>query len=465
MAYVIGEGNVRKVCRAKDPAHCRYHKQADGTPLKHYTTRAEVDQAIEDVYQRASSSKKLSNQPFRVNLQDDMDIDESLIDGLSADDFNRQWRETRDALIHYDADAINAEYDQYAAKSEAQLQDINDQLNPESLYDQKDHTVIRKTAQAALDAHLQRQQSLSDAQKAMRNPNDVSVLQHQTMNIRNLMPHGERYLEGIQRRQDALGSSLLNNHQDILSCTRNGDKVSFTFRGDKPGSMHRTSQWSISLPASLINVKAGLDAEAQDSASIVSGLQSYLQSDLTHDKRGLKGLESDTAHIETALRHAGRKQDISSMTHDLGSSLWSRRDRERKLRGQSNQIKDAMTRAQQQRDHALNAKQILDEQALRLQSFNGMKPVKLSEHDRAGIITRYQQSKNDANIVTILGRNDRDQFLIQSESDPNYQYAERIGHGPGESWNTIRRAVVDRHGVVQKLSISNDVIRQDWQVQ
>lgn len=48
-AYVI-VGGERKVCRAKDPAHCRYHKNEDGSPMKHYPDRKSADEALEALH-------------------------------------------------------------------------------------------------------------------------------------------------------------------------------------------------------------------------------------------------------------------------------------------------------------------------------------------------------------------------------------------------------------------------------
>ena len=55
MAYVIVDG-VSKRCRAKDPAHCRYHKNADGTPMTHYASKAEADAILEKQHAGSGSS-------------------------------------------------------------------------------------------------------------------------------------------------------------------------------------------------------------------------------------------------------------------------------------------------------------------------------------------------------------------------------------------------------------------------
>lgn len=116
-AYVIMDG-VRKVCRAKDPAHCRYHKNADGSPLTHYTTRAEADAELERQHASGSEPTSLSkvvktktavNSSANVDSLAGVDATSWEVAAVDAKMTDSQIREADSALSDLDATRIEAD--------------------------------------------------------------------------------------------------------------------------------------------------------------------------------------------------------------------------------------------------------------------------------------------------------------------------------------------------------------------
>lgn len=60
MTWYVPNGNKSERCRAKDPAHCRYHVGKDGTVMKHYSSLEACRKAIEEEAKRRNTGNKRS---------------------------------------------------------------------------------------------------------------------------------------------------------------------------------------------------------------------------------------------------------------------------------------------------------------------------------------------------------------------------------------------------------------------
>lgn len=60
MTWYVPNGNKSERCRAKDPAHCRYHVGKDGAVMQHYSSLEACRKAIEDEAKRRNTGNKRS---------------------------------------------------------------------------------------------------------------------------------------------------------------------------------------------------------------------------------------------------------------------------------------------------------------------------------------------------------------------------------------------------------------------
>lgn len=60
MTWYVPNGNKSERCRAKDPAHCRYHVGKDGAVMQHYPSLEACRKAIEDEAKRRNTGNKRS---------------------------------------------------------------------------------------------------------------------------------------------------------------------------------------------------------------------------------------------------------------------------------------------------------------------------------------------------------------------------------------------------------------------
>ena len=136
MAYVIVDG-VSKRCRAKDPAHCRYHKNADGTPMTHYASKAEADAVLEKQHAGSGSSASSSLSKSKAAAAEAItgatkagtaedNVDELGIDASS-------WTSAPVAGVMPEADAERAEYELARAEDlDAKAQEVIGKLDTEA---------------------------------------------------------------------------------------------------------------------------------------------------------------------------------------------------------------------------------------------------------------------------------------------------------------------------------------------
>ena len=60
MTWYVPNGNKSERCRAKDPAHCRYHVGKDGAVMQHYSSLESCRKAIEEEAKRRNTGNKRS---------------------------------------------------------------------------------------------------------------------------------------------------------------------------------------------------------------------------------------------------------------------------------------------------------------------------------------------------------------------------------------------------------------------
>lgn len=136
MAYVIVDG-VSKRCRAKDPAHCRYHKNADGTPMTHYVSKAEADAVLEKQHAGSGSSVSTSLSKSKAESEEaeagatKAKAAEGSVDRLGID--ASSWTPAPVAGVMQEADVARAEYELSRAKDmDAKAQEAIGKLDVEA---------------------------------------------------------------------------------------------------------------------------------------------------------------------------------------------------------------------------------------------------------------------------------------------------------------------------------------------
>lgn len=179
-AYVIVDGE-RKVCRAKDPAHCRYHKNEDGSPMKHYPDRKSADEALEAQHAAgaAGGSSSLSKETATRGGSMDADLginvsgwsrepavgrpDDSMLGDVSAEhERNARLRgEAAHVISKIDEDmaSLTAKVDAKNAESEAARKDMA------AVLDDPEVAALRDRLQGEVDAARERDEKLAPADR------------------------------------------------------------------------------------------------------------------------------------------------------------------------------------------------------------------------------------------------------------------------------------------------------------
>ena len=175
-AYVIVDGE-RKVCRAKDPAHCRYHKNEDGSPMKHYPDRKSADEALEAQHAAgaAGGSSSLSKETAARGGSMDADLgidvagwsrepavgrpDDSMLEDVSAEvERNARLRaEAAGVVSRMDEEiaSLTAKSDAKGAESEAARKDMA------AVLDDPEVVALRDRLQGEVDAARERDGKLA----------------------------------------------------------------------------------------------------------------------------------------------------------------------------------------------------------------------------------------------------------------------------------------------------------------
>ena len=175
-AYVI-VGGERKVCRAKDPAHCRYHKNEDGSPMKHYPDRKSADEALESQHAAgaAGGSSSLSKEAAARGGSMDADLgidvagwnrepaagrpDDSMLEDVTAERERNARLRTEAAAVVGKMDeemaSLTAKADAKGSEAEAARKDMA------AVLDDPEVAALRGRLQGEIDAARERDEKLA----------------------------------------------------------------------------------------------------------------------------------------------------------------------------------------------------------------------------------------------------------------------------------------------------------------
>jgi hypothetical protein len=479
MAYVIIDGD-RKVCRAKDPDHCRYHKKQDGSPLKHYATRSEADAVIERLNYSASRSGRL----VKSNKRYDPDAVKAAINAVSG---KTDHAPVIDADLAKDNGLDHILWDDLNAK----IADLSDQ-NIDSKIRRKDHELRSEIdqenikrgdyAQKYTEEDLKHHQALAadlirdggqgmEKIGAIRNGLNGDTLHDASLltSLKTVKPShflnksGLRYLEGIRRRDGYLAESL-ESVQSLKSVSRSrSGKIRFNFnekpRSPENGQYAEVRSFSVSFPDGMIDVKGGLDAEYDEYRKNMDDLK-----DLTAvSYPAVDGLDERIRDASVVAGAANRFNDGERTALDIDGTITRRKNSDRNHVSALIGMHDKLAQLPHEKASMLSERKRLEVTKMKMLALDGMHPVASHSANDLKAIRSFNGGTlpSDLRMIRVLARNKQGDRLIETQSDPNWQYAEKIG-GMGGSHNTVERHVISKSGDEKTINVNGSDLTARW---
>lgn len=352
-AYVI-VGGERKVCRAKDPAHCRYHKNEDGSQMKHYPDRKSADEALEALHAEGSAggSSSLSKEAASRAEASDLGINvagwhrepavgrpaDSMLEDVSTE------RE-RNARLRAEAAAVvsrmDAEIAGLTAKAEAKVKEADAaRETTAAVFEDPEVVALRDRLQGEVDAARERDEKLAPADRvksvmAFQEGKPAAEAAIHPIDLIGDSRYAAAVLNGERERRDRSAYSygyMPSEHTPIEKpsvitgveeySSSHGDRLKITYKNVSMKTGRPGKARYFTMPASMASSAAALSGDA---AQRLEELKSPKNAVAVASEAGRKAYTEASARRQAA---DAARQDYMSQVWLLGKD---KKDLERAL--------------------------------------------------------------------------------------------------------------------------------------
>jgi hypothetical protein len=395
-----------------------------------------------------------------LNSTDHINVDEAILEpGSSPESYSRDLADVKQRLKDSSEDSVDKDLEerkQYLIQDNQKMDRIIDAAQAYAPDDIKKNQRIAKNYLLGNRAKLTALEKSSAIMDTAGDEDGRILALNQARNIHPKNFIDPMYINAIARHDAVYAEALQDEAFEVKSVEPVGNRVKFTFRGQKPGSYYPTQEWSQSVPKDQVNPD-GIGNEIHDTRNTIKLLSSYTSYNPSNDARGFNGRMTDAVNLAKASRNLG-----GSMTYeDIDPSIDKRFNA---IRGAKNHIKfnEANEGAyyKEVTDRMLKNRSSAEHDAARLVGMNGMKKINVRDER---IIRIEKTLSSYGGRPRVIGMSDADHYLVESESDPDYLQAEYT-RGLGSAHNDITRSVVNHTGAVQSFRGSNEDIPLRWRL-
>lgn len=467
MTSFVPKGNKAERCRAKDPAHCRYHVKKDGTVMKHYPSLEACRKAIEDEAKRRNTSKQGLSKAGKVTSGMSREAMIKAITGedMTADskpkkrrnsstgrvlDLNnlRKPRFTGNVMAEADWEKTYSEYRNSGKEAILEQQKIIDGANDRL-------GKLREMRRAKVeDYHQQRVEEMNDEmariggkasalasqiEQARKDgvDSDMSSLIGRTLTIADdVQPSGDRYIAAIANRSSERGRELASPAV-LKDVQLRNSRCYMTLVGEDG---HEFKQ---SLPEGMIQAKSINDRAYDDCRTAMDNVDRFNSMD-----KGVDHTNKMVALYKQAASVMGEPQSPGLRDLAFNESGLNLADAE------DNKLKDMVN---ERRKHVHDLGGLHEKAALKLAGIQAMSSMHYtSEEDSRPLVDRLAKANAGLGDFDVLGTNgSKSRFLIRTHSDRYADYAE-YSNGVGSAHDDTSISIVDGRGRTVISSIKDD---------